>query len=77
MKPLTILVTGASRGFGAAIVQQLLAADDRVMANARSVSGLAALGAHPRLASRAGDVRDRIHLLRPPHCRTCGPTRSC
>ncbi len=59
MKPLTVLVTGASRGFGAAIVRRLLAADDRVIANARSASGLAALGAHPNLASRAGDVRDR------------------
>ena len=59
MKPLTVVITGASRGFGAAIAHKLLAAGDRVVANARSRSSLVALPDHAKLMKLAGDVSDR------------------
>lgn len=59
MKPLTVVITGASRGFGAAITQKLLAAGDRVIANARSAASLAALPDHAKLLKLAGDACDR------------------
>jgi NAD(P)-dependent dehydrogenase (short-subunit alcohol dehydrogenase family) len=59
MKPLTVVITGASRGFGAAIAHKLLAAGDRVIANARSRSSLAALPDHAKLMKLAGDASDR------------------
>lgn len=43
MKPLTVLVTGASAGFGAAIARRFIAEGHRVIAAARRIDKLAAL----------------------------------
>src|SRR5262245_29170324 len=50
-------ITGASRGFGALIAQEALAAGDRVVATARGPSSVTArLGDHPRLLAVRLDV---------------------
>ncbi len=59
---LLVLVTGASAGFGAAIVARFLADGHRVVAAARRLDRLAALqteAASDRLHIAALDVRDR------------------
>jgi 3-hydroxy acid dehydrogenase/malonic semialdehyde reductase len=62
----TVLVTGASSGFGVAVAERFVGAGDRVVALARRVDRLAdlaeALG--PRLHPVALDVRDRAAVAR-------------
>ncbi len=60
----TVLVTGASAGFGAAIVRRFAAAGARVIAAARRVDRLAALAAEcgDRVVPVALDVRERADL---------------
>ncbi len=55
----TWFITGASRGLGALIAAEALAAGDKVMATARDASRVAeALGEHENLAVQALDVTD-------------------
>jgi 3-hydroxy acid dehydrogenase / malonic semialdehyde reductase len=56
----TILVTGASSGFGAAVARRFATGGDRVVAAARRVDKLAQLAAdHPGVLPLHLDVRDR------------------
>jgi NAD(P)-dependent dehydrogenase (short-subunit alcohol dehydrogenase family) len=50
------MITGASRGFGAEIARTVLASGDRVVATARNIAGLTALGQQENLFSVALDV---------------------
>ncbi|MFD2265193.1 oxidoreductase [Lacibacterium aquatile] len=55
----TWFITGASRGFGALITQQVLAAGDAVVATARNPATITErLGNHPNLLALALDVTD-------------------
>jgi NAD(P)-dependent dehydrogenase (short-subunit alcohol dehydrogenase family) len=55
----TWFITGASRGFGALIARQALAAGDAVVATARNPqSAVDAIGDHPNLLALALDVTD-------------------
>jgi 3-hydroxy acid dehydrogenase/malonic semialdehyde reductase len=60
-QPATVLVTGASSGFGEAIARRFVAAGARVVATARRSDRLKALAADlgPRLLPVTLDVRDR------------------
>ncbi len=60
--PQTILITGASAGFGAAIARRFLDAGSRVIAVARRREKLEALGGGDRLHAVAADVTDRAAL---------------
>lgn len=63
-KPRVWFITGASRGFGALIAEQALAAGDAVVATARNPATVTArLGEHPRLLPVALDVTrdDQAH----------------
>ncbi len=55
----TWFITGASRGFGALIAKQALAAGDAVVATARNPeAAIAAIGSHPNLLALPLDVTD-------------------
>jgi len=60
--PRTVFVTGASSGFGAAVVRRFAAAGDRVVATARRRDRLEALAAElgPSVLPVDRDVRDRV-----------------
>jgi 3-oxoacyl-[acyl-carrier protein] reductase len=59
----TALVTGASRGIGAAIARKLAGDGARVLVTARSAEALAAVGADlPGGVVLAGDLRDPAHI---------------
>jgi 3-hydroxy acid dehydrogenase/malonic semialdehyde reductase len=62
----TVLVSGASSGFGAAVAERFVGAGDRVVALARRADRLAALAAAlgPRLHPVALDVSDRAAVAR-------------
>ncbi len=65
MPPSTWLVTGASRGFGRELAEQVLARGDRVAATLRRPEQLDDLARHPgRLWVRALDVTDTTQLRR-------------
>lgn len=56
----TWFITGASRGFGALIVEQALAKGDRVVATARKLTSLnERFGSHPNFLAVALDVTDQ------------------
>ena len=64
----TWFITGASRGFGALIAAEALAAGDNVVATARRPETVtAALGGHPRLLTVALDVNDEAQALAATH----------
>lgn len=52
------LITGASRGFGAAISKAVLAAGDKLIATARTMQGLQHLGTNGNLFTAVLDVTD-------------------
>ena len=52
------LLTGASRGIGSEIAQAVLASGDKLVATARTMSGLAHLGSSENLLSTVLDVED-------------------
>jgi 3-hydroxy acid dehydrogenase / malonic semialdehyde reductase len=61
----TVLVTGASSGFGAAIARRFATEGDRVIAAARRIDRLDELAAsHPGVVPVQLDVRDRDAVLR-------------
>src|SRR5215468_4849367 len=52
----TWFITGASRGFGALIMEAVLASGDAVIATARDPSSIGSIGNHPRLLKLRLDV---------------------
>ena len=79
-KPGTVLVTGASSGFGAAVARRFAAEGARVVAAARRANRVEALAAEfgPRVLPLTLDVRDRAEVeAAMVGCPTSSPRLTC